>query len=212
MTGEWTGADGWPCDFAETPIGLALMAAIRGLPGGGEIAEGEAEALARRIFASASLGRDAELLPRNQPAGQKAAEADLKRLHDLADALARQIEAMHRPAIDALVAEGIDPFTWASRARELREAAHAARSEVEGEAARGRPPKVEAKEATRAAADVFEHVTRRSATVSTGPETGAVSGPWPAFLSAVNAALGIKASVAKQTRPISAENARRKRH
>lgn len=204
---DFIGLDGWPCEFAMSGFGAGLIQAIRAIPGAESLEAADVEGKARILFAVAEGGRDEEL-PRNRPASQKASEDELRKVAALAARLEAYVQAMHRPALEALSGEGPDVTAVARAMQATREQAECALSglEVEG-TPRGAPPKVEAGEVTAIAAGVFEHITGRRATFSTDPGTGKVIGEWPAFLSAVFAALFIRASVAAQVRAVSEKNA-----
>lgn len=159
--------------------------------------------MARNIFAAASLGQDAER-PRNRPAAQGKSEAELEHLRYLAKSLARHVEAMHRPAIDALRdALPGNPFDVAAFARETAEAARIAWTETRGEKAKGAPTKALARETTAVAAEVFERVTGKTPTFTGDAGTGEVIGAFPDFVAAIFAALGVDASVHAQVRGVS---------
>ena len=203
---RFVGADGWPCDFAENTIGARLIAAMRALHCGDTLDDDMAEVLARQLYAVANLGRDEEL-PRNRPASQKASEAELEKLVSLAERLTDHIEAMHRPAVAALVAEGADPLRLAADLQRLRHDPLASLSgiDVNAPAAR-RPPKIEAREVAIHAARLFECITGRPPTYTTDPATSERRGAWPGFLGEVFAALAINASVNEQARAASVKS------
>lgn len=205
----WIGADGWPCEFEETSIGVGLARAIRAVPGGGGLDAETVGAQARMLLAVSEGGRDEEL-PRSRPASQKASERELIKLHDLAKKLADHIESMRRPAINALSREGAYVFDITRSLRELEEYARCAFGgfEIEGTVS-GAPRKIEAFEVASIAAGLFENISGRRATYTADKETGEVSGAWPEFLEAVYKALHIRASVAAQVRAVS-EKSRQK--
>ncbi|WP_424992418.1 hypothetical protein [Oceaniradius stylonematis] len=203
---DFTGEDGWPCEFEESPWGVALITAIRALPGGDALDGDTVTAQARMIWAVAEGGRDEEL-PRNRSASQEASEAEIAKLVELSERLADHIEAMRRPALSALTNVHAYPFEAVRSLRAMAEQAKVAYSEINvSSAPRGRRQKIEAAEVAFIAARLFEEVTDCRATF-TSHESGNVSGEWPDFLSAVYDALGIKASVPAQVRALNKKGA-----
>lgn len=196
----FTGVDGWPCAFRETEQGRALMAALRRLTA---MSDDEAEGRALLLVAAQDSGRDDEA-PASLPASQAATDAELRKLHDLAGALADHIDTLRRPAVGALFGEGADVFTLAGRLRDLQDDARAAFTEAQGADARGRPRKYEAAAVKQAAAMAFERATGRHPTRTTSKEINEVVGAWPDFLTAVFKALGVDASVPSQVKGIKA--------
>lgn len=198
MRPKWFARPDWPLEH-ELAFRARLMGALRCLPGGDALGDDEAEGLALMLLAASSTGSDDEL-PRNRDASQKASEAELCTLHKLAGKLAEHIDAMHRPAVAVLTAEGVEPFTLAARLRELQDETRAALSELQASGSgRGAPQKAEAAAVTEAAAAVFERITGQRATHTNYASSG-VGGLWPEFLRDVFEALGVKASVASQVR------------
>lgn len=210
MTG-FTGLDGWPCEFEQSPVGMALIAAVRDLPGADALAESEAVAEAKLLHFVSLAGQDDEL-PRSRPASQKASEKEIARLVELASSLADHIDTLRRPAVSALFGEGADVFTFAAQVREMAETARIAYSEIDvATPPRGAPKKLEAAEVTYWAAFTYQKITRSPVTFTTTDTThGAkISGAWPDFLAAVFEALRIDASVESQVRGLKLK-ARRK--
>lgn len=202
MTEPWPRWDDWP-----SPAQLALYEAVRSFPGGDRLSDGEVNGCARMIATVSVLGRGQEQ-PRFRLASQVATDRQLIRLHDLADKLARHIEALNRPALGALRAEGSNAIDFLASLRELQENARHAYSEVSGlpeAAASGRPRKIEATHVTEITAEVFERVSGVRPTFTSDPDTGDVSGDWPTALGLVFGALYIDASVAAQVRALARE-------
>jgi hypothetical protein len=199
MNPVWFMRADWPLDH-ELARRTALIDAVRGLPDGDALDDNKAEGLAILIWSAHNRAQDDEL-PRNRPASTTTTEAELRKLHDLCVKLADHIEGMHSPAVGGIYIEGAVLFDLASAARQMAETA--THVEFEGENARGAGEKIVARQTTEMASHVYEHVTERRPTFTSGTETGAVSGAWPDFLTQVFEALWIKASVAAQVRAIS---------
>ena len=194
------GADGWPCDFAESAPCAALMQVISLLPGAGTLSQNTLQTHAFRLFSASEQGR-AEDEPRNQKASIKQSEAQLRDLDRLASELEQRLRDLKQPAFGTLHREGAEIAALVQTLAELREYSGHALSDLRAaEHARGRPPKHEAAAVTTTARCTFETITQRRATSTTDPATGQVSGAWPDFLKAVFAALTVDASVASQVR------------
>lgn len=203
MDRTWFGLDGFPCVFAESSTGSALIRAIAELPGGEHLGEKGIEGNAHLLLNAYQQGRD-ENLPRNQPATRKMTDDEIRAFHDMAIKLADHIEGLHRPAVAAMFAEGGNPFNLVPQLREAAEIARFAFGMAEVSLkSPGRPKKSDAIYVTEMASFVFNHVSGRRPTFTTHPATGEVSGSWPDFLGKVFAALQIDASVASQVRAIS---------
>ena len=204
---DFVGTDGWPCDFEDSDIGAGLIAAIRALPNGERLDGKAVSDTARLIWAVAEGGREEELLPRNLPAGIKQTEREIAGVIELSRKLADHIEGLHRPAVDALYAEGAHVFEQVSTLRRISEyARHAYPGDDYAADSRGRPKKVEAIEVAHITSGIYERITGAKATFTSDPQTGQVRGKWPEFLENVYAALRVSASVASQVRAVSAKS------
>lgn len=157
------------------------------------------EAHAARIYAAARQGRLDEHA-HNRPATKATSDEQLIRLDKLAGQLAQHVEAMNRPAVDALRREGLDGAALVDLARLVQERCQWAFGGYDDERSSGRPPAVEAQEVTAAVANAFQRITGKRPTFTTDPLTVEVSGLWPDTLRAVFAVLFIRASVESQVR------------
>lgn len=193
MSGRWIGSDGWPAPY---PAGVAD--AIRALPGGDTLPDQQMTFLAGLIANAALSGRDLEL-PAALPSSRKHADESLRKLHDLCDELARHIETLRRPAVDALLAEGLAAANFRLTVEDAQFAARCAFGGTSApERKAGRNPSVAAALVTEECASVYKTVTGRGPTFTRDPHNSAVSGPWVDFLSAVFSACYITASVESQ--------------
>lgn len=200
---EFTGLDGWPCEFEDSPFGKGLIDALRALPLGDELNAEKLSGHARLLWAVAEGGRDQQL-PRNIPASAKQTEKELGKIIELSLKLADQIEALHQPSVDALYSEGAHVFEHVETLRTISEyAQHAFPGDHFAGGGKGAPQKVEAYEVAVMASSVFEHITGNKATFTSDPHTGEVYGQWPEFLAKVYGALRISASVSSQVRAVS---------
>jgi hypothetical protein len=163
MNAAWFARPDWPMDW-EIERRSELMAAIRALPQGDTLLEEVVEGKALLLWSASNFGRDEEL-PRNRPASQEASEKELQKLAEVSAQLADLIEAMHRPAVQALWNEHRgDLWTVARQLKELSEAAMCALSglEVQG-SARGAGKKAAAAEVSATAEHIFKSVTGQDA-------------------------------------------------
>jgi len=198
----WFMRPDWPME-REIQRRADLMAAIRALPCGDAMTDDMAEGGALMILSACHSGRD-EALARNRPASQKASEAELERLANLAAQLSIHINAMHRPAVNAIWKEaGDNLFTVAEQMGALAQAARDAHGEIAADASgRGASRKAEAEEVAEAAGRVFERVTGNRPTITVAPDVGRVSGPWRDFLGRVFSAMRIAASPDSQAKTV----------
>lgn len=196
------GADGWPCEFEDSSVGLRLIEAITSL-GAGSISEEVATRHAHLLFLSYNSAFDEEL-PRNRPASQAQSELELTKLEELCSKLSAHIEKMRRPAVSALYREGTDLFSIYSLIEELRENAKHALGPLSNESGRGAPSKIIASDVTRMAAGVYLEITGKEPTFTTIPrdEGATIGGRWPEFLERIFQALQIDASVESQVRAL----------
>lgn len=156
----------------------------------------EVEAVSRQIFAASELGRSDEHAS-NRPASGSASENELRKFHDLCGKLARNIEAMHNPALEALSREGLIARDLMRQLEAAQETArHAFGGLDDAPSPRGRPPEVEAAEVTRITAAYYEKITGRPPSRAVDDE--GEYGGWIDALRAVFAALYIDASPEKQ--------------
>jgi hypothetical protein len=56
----FTGVDGWPCDFADSPTGGALVEAVSGLPGAVALSQDAVQSFAKRLFSASEQGKASE--------------------------------------------------------------------------------------------------------------------------------------------------------
>lgn len=196
----FTGVDGWPCDFADSPTGGKLVKAVSGLPGAVALSQDAVQSFAKRLFSVSEQGKASEE-PRNRPASIEQSEKEIETLDRLAGKLERAIRELKRPSHAALFREGANLPEISANLAQLREYARHSYSNLrDTENAKGRPIKHEAAAVTETARHIFRTIEKRPDTFTTDPASGHVSGIWPDFLSAVFDALGVNASVASQVR------------
>jgi hypothetical protein len=206
MWDRWTGYDGWP-----VPYPAELKAAIRAIPNAAELEEAEIDRAARRVETAHAVGQFLELsqsrLP--PPSAERRAERDFHKLHDLAGKLAKFLPRLHRDAVDALSAQGLDVPALEGKLRHVQSAAYDAFQEFEPVGTDG-PKKITATSVTQALAEIFLETSGRHPTFTTDPATGEVSGSWPDVVELAFSALHINASVASQVKAHKSEMARLK--
>jgi hypothetical protein len=194
------GADGWPCDFADSPTGAALVEAVSRLPGADALSQDAVQSFAMRLFSASEQGKASDE-PRSRPASIAQSEREIETLDKLAGELEQAIRSIRKPSHAALFREGANLAEISENLAQLREYARHAYSDLrDAENVRGRPKKHEAAVVTETARHIFETIEKRPATFTTDPASGSVSGIWPDFLSAVFEALAVTASVASQVR------------
>lgn len=193
-------SEGWPVP-KPVAIGNVLHSLLaQFLPSPEQI-----EAAAASIYFAASQGAEVEL-PRNRPAKPDQTDAQLINLHKLCSSLARYIERLNRPAIDALQAEGTDILALGKALREAQEnAEHAFGGYEPGPLPVGRPPKHEASNVTISTAYAYFEITGLRPKFTTDSIGSEISGLWPEVLGAVFQALGTDASVESQMRKLQKE-------
>ncbi|WP_135448976.1 hypothetical protein [Tabrizicola caldifontis] len=184
--------DDWPDPWMDR-----LKGAIRDALSDSSPTEIDVDWAARSIDRARNFGL-LEEKPNSLPAGQNASEAELRQFHDACARVAEIAEGLHRPAVAALFDEGLNVRDIVQKMGEAQEIARAAFGAVQGEVARGRPPKVVARDVTCSAGWAYERLTGKRPTFSTDPLTSEVTGAWPSFLAAVFEALYIEASVTAQ--------------
>lgn len=183
----------------------ALMASIARIPRLEPLTDCDIEGKALRLFSAACWGRSEET-PRNREASHNTSEKDLREFVDLCRRLEGHIESMRRPAVEGLYAEGFAVFNLLDPLREAQQAARCAFSNLDPSAmALGRRRKIEAKQVSIAAGDIFESVAGVRPTLTVDPLSSEISGAWPEFLEEVFNALGIVASVEAQARRVMEE-------
>lgn len=195
----FTGEDGFPCEFSGSRWGRALIGAVKSLDA--SVDDADAEAMAAQLWSASEIGR-AVAEPRNRIATEKATRTELQRCEAIARRLSERLSAMHGPAVTALLGEGFDTRRLQGELAAFQQAVVEAWGcdsttdrFVQGNADH------EADHVTQRAALIYERVTGQAVTRGTWNDyESRLTGPWPEFLSAVFAALGIDASVEHRAR------------
>ena len=201
--GHWIGEDGWPI-----PYPADLPAALRFLPTTNELAHSDVDRYCRLLVDAYSLGLEHERSG-NRPSSSAQADAQLRKLHKLCEALAEHIDALKEPALRAFHQEGGDAFLLREKAlKAMQEAQCAVGSVPSGLGKPGAPIKWRSQEVALTAARIWLETTGNRPTATKTTETNRsydhrtehYVGPWPDFLGAVFAALNIADSVENQGR------------
>ena len=200
----WIGADGRPDhDFLTRQVTEVISKHLRPLnPDMAFLREMDAKDHAREI---ANAAVDGEWLEqsKNLEVSTKRTVKELQYFQQLSLRLSDLIDGMHKPSYERLKAEGIDVGALAAQLGEVGEFTDHALHEIDGsKIIRGRRKKHAAKMVTEAAAECFEQMTGRRATLTVAPQTAAVSGRWFEFLSTIFKVLNIDESPENQARAL----------
>lgn len=202
MKPQWFKRSDWPQEH-EIKMRADLMQAVASIPLGERLTAEDVEGKALLIFSTAHFGRDAEL-PRNRLASRTTTDREIEKIKELCGRLAGHIETIHRPAVSALMNQGLMIFSLLDQLRMAEEiAGHAFGYSDALDESTGRPRKIEAAEVTECTGEIFEFISGKRPTFTTDPLTGEVHGIWPNVLKDVFKALWIEASVAAQVRALS---------
>jgi hypothetical protein len=133
--------------------------------------------------------------PRLREVSHKRAQGELRQLLRSIDALAIQLDKLHRPVIVALADRGVLAHSLGQSLRKISEAARAADlTGVSEQASKGRPPKVGPNVLTEFLASCYKSLTGKAPTVVTDWDTGKAYGPFLQLVSDVFMALEVKAN------------------
>ncbi len=202
MTERFIGLDGYPCEFAASPVGQKLISAMKSLDGAESIFNTEITAKARAIYSASEFGKIQEL-PRNRKATRNKSEDELRKLSKITASLLQHIRNMREPAVSALYRQGWDLFA-VERALELwPEGSLRAISELDDDQGHfGAPQKAAADNVTAMVAEYYSQATGRKPTVIKDVYSSEAYGPWLTFLDQVFSALKIKASAESQSKKL----------
>jgi hypothetical protein len=144
--------------------------------------------------------------PQSQSVGAKCAQAELKRLSDLAEKMARAMNSAHQKTYALLAAalpKGSSLSQYKRVMNEVIQILHKANDEAGSLTAKGKKRSDEfVAEVTRAAATAFTALTGRKATRTVNGITGKSGGPFLQFLTQLFAILAIKANAEYRARPL----------
>jgi hypothetical protein len=162
---------------------------------------GDIEKYAEFLWVHAGL-MAANDMPRANPTSTKQAERELQKLLKLITPLVLHIAAMHRTALDAMEEKGTpNRLALANSLIKLGDAAWRGQKRLRAQPVvkrTGRPQKKRAVSVAARAADTYERLTGKKATII--GRVGNAGGPFLDFLAAVFEACGIDASPEAQAR------------